>query len=437
MSINDFAVIGKGFLTSLVGVQANSKVVYTERYADLSICMLKRDCPIVETISNKKTLKPILSKRARSICHIRKSTKSLRSCTLPLVTRLQLTHLAMRKTLNAYCGAKLSNPKSLCSNCPHGAVNSVERVVYTNESHYYNLPKEQKGVRLSKTQIKLGLLYHFLLDNSRGIIPRVNIVEVAKEMGCDVKTIHAAHEVLNKYNYLHICRIDSTHVSVYVPERKNYALPREKGGTGYITMPKNLLQELFALSNVNELRAAIRIMIKEDTANIKKEVEEVDQAQGQPTRKAARFKLIEMLPFFPKYMRHKKSTNTILDSLKELFHVNTDETKMEFSLKDKFIGKALRQNHVEDYLELVTELATRFTMPIPRKDLHSIANMCIQYGNYYVERAFSLVSATFTRQAKAFREGKITNPITPESIQSYGRYFRTTIEDIIRKAVLS
>lgn len=154
--------------------------------------------------------------------------------------------------------------KKCCENCPHAVYKTVihESDKYINESNIFGNKPRIKAIAL-----KLLLVYHFLSPDDQGIVSGISPQELAEYLGCTVRSIKNANNVLQKYGYIMYSQ-DGTHKSrfqVILTEYPSYALPANQGGRGYATFNQECLQELLRIKDLNQLRILLRAALDADT----------------------------------------------------------------------------------------------------------------------------------------------------------------------------
>mgnify|MGYP006999407132 CR=1 FL=1 len=152
-----------------------------------------------------------------------------------------------------------------CNNCPHRILTTknVTKKIYHNEKNRYGYKP-----RLKSNSIKLLLLLHFYHPDKFGVICNVNSLQLAKELGCDIKTIFNNLEILSRYNYISYCKSSTYNITVCLNDYESYYLPANKGGRGFFVMSLDLLKQIIQLENLLTLRIHLRELIEIDNLTI-------------------------------------------------------------------------------------------------------------------------------------------------------------------------
>lgn len=345
MKICNFARIGKAILKAATGVQRNHSILTTSQIINMKKC-------------------------EASGCSL---------CT---------NHFSQDET------KKLETKKFCLSHCPYKCIDNKKS--YINEG---NSLKISKYTRLSKLQLKQFVLFHFLWIDERGFIKNVNELDLAKKLKCSVNTVRNNNIALQEYGYIAFSRSSNETVSIFLLDYTKYHLESKKGGCGYITMPKNMLNELLSIKNVNTLRLEVRQILKDDDYQVKEIETEVKLSFKEYSR------------LLPDYFKGKKSILNVLkpEMVSNLFQFKNDTNGFCFKLKEFFNGKKQKETLTNAYKKELEVFFIKQELVFDEKTQLDLLQMSVQYE-------LELVKAAIVK-AKTFFD----------KIDNIGGYIRTSI----------
>lgn len=325
MFIRSNCKIGKSFLRRLTGVQENFKIVEKVPVVDWNNCV---NCTLYKTDANNGN----------------------------------------NELLN-YC-------MNFCKKC----ITYQEKITYYNESNRYLIPRDQE--RLSKSQIKQLILYHFLNVDRNGFIKNISEKELASYLGCTLKTVRANNIKFVKLNYILFARVSDDIINICLLDYKRYFLSSYDGGRGYLTMHKDLLDELLAIKNVNALRLEIRELIKFDDINI-----------NAVEIKPASYSYVELKRFLPRYINYRRKIVSILNYKSNAFELKVTEKGIEFKLNSDYIVN--RKELESKYTIALVDYLEENNILVDNKALDDLIQMSIQYDLNIVIDALNVVKKTY------------------------------------------
>lgn len=314
MFLTNFARIGKSFIRCITGVQENYKKIEKTETKDLSICL---DCPLFKSTSN---------------AHI------------------------------TYCQNYCNKPRII-----------KEKVIYYNEANRFHIPIRE---RLSKLQLKQILLYHFLNIDNNGIVKNISTKEIAKFLNCSIKTVKNNNERLVKLNYILYSKISNDKFSIWLTDYKNYHLTQKEGGSGYITMSKELLINLININTVNSLRLELRKLIEFDDQNI--QTDEVN---------SGKYTYQDIKRFLPKYLHYKGAIEDIINSGSNSFQTTIENNCITFKLKNEYNSELLRKDIINECEPLLNDYFNKFNFI--ENEVIDILQMSIQYGTEKIKNSLN------------------------------------------------
>ena len=237
-----------------------------------------------------------------------------------------------KQTISEHCSAcpdYLLCNHAACKNCPHFQETVIYDTQYVNEKNKYGYQ-----TRLNKTALKLLIYLHFLKPDKNGIIQNVSFSDLEQKLYCTKKTIQDNLNLLVQYNYIMTCGSSSSNqcCTVLLCEYKKYFLPGKDGGHGYITMSKELFEEIIKIKNVNALRLTLRNYINCDNASYQ---------ENLPVRTVIK-NYQDLKRYLPRYcnrgiIQKALENNTIL-------HIEKSNESIAFTINDQFNAKEIKQN---------------------------------------------------------------------------------------------
>lgn len=348
MYLTNFAIIGKSFLISILGVQENynREVVTEELFLDYSKC---------------KGCKFFKSKKYK---------------------------------IDNYC-------KNYC-NKPEKKV--LIKNEYYNEANRYHIPTRE---RLSKSQIKQILLYHFLDVDNNGLVKGVSLKELANILKCDTKTVKNNNERFLELHHAYPSGIIDGEFSVFLRKYKEYYLPKSKGGTGYITMPLEMFKKLLEVEDVNALRIELRKLLEYDRRNI-------DSKSQVP----ANYTYRDIKRFLPKYLGYKGIINNVMDKGSEIFENIRANKGIVFKLKEKYDYLVIKEIIIEKATNAYDEFFDVFNFST--KDFASILQLSTEYSIEVIKETLSRIAEYYLKAGIEIRNlGGLMRTIIRRNKNSY------------------
>jgi hypothetical protein len=278
---------------------------------------------------------------------------------------------------------------SICERCPFFEKTSPEqskycqdycdkakikkaKTTYYNEANRYRIPIRE---RLSKSQI---LLYHFLDVDSNGVVKNISTKEIAEILDCDVKTVKNNNERFVELNYILFSQSSNDEFTILLRDYKNYHLTAKEGGSGYITMSKDLFKNLLEIDNVNSLRLELRELIEFDNKNINPE----NNTQGEYTYR-------EIKRFLPEYLRYKGAIDKIIENGSNSFIMQKNQEGIIFELKYEYKSEKLKQDILDECDIALDDYFNKFNFT--EKNLTDIFQMSLQYGVENIKDSLEII----------------------------------------------
>jgi len=128
------------------------------------------------------------------------------------------------------------------------------------ESHHFKIPQSWKEFKWTKTRIKQMLAY-FGLANSQGDMGAVDLEELSELLHCSIRSLRNNNKEFVKMGWIKVEPIygDYFHIQM-VDYLEQFLDLRKQASSGYTTIKREALFELFKVENVNVLRLACRTL---------------------------------------------------------------------------------------------------------------------------------------------------------------------------------
>lgn len=119
------------------------------------------------------------------------------------------------------------------------------------------ITKLENQAHFLTSQIHLYLLLHFLADANTGLAENINIQDLCKKLDRNSKTIGYSLSLLQDEGFLEVVSIDAETTTIRLLNLSDMYKRRGEGGNGFITLNDNILTNLLATKQINELRTAL------------------------------------------------------------------------------------------------------------------------------------------------------------------------------------
>lgn len=355
MFVRDFAKIGKSMLVLLSGVQENYKTVETKKTINESVC-IRTGCPIFT--------------------------------------------------------AKKDNPQAYkegvfkCEDFCSKAIEEKRTVTYLNETNYFKLDKYQSS-RLSKTQIKQFLFYHFYCVDSNGLVKNISEKDVAEYIGCSINTVRNNNEKLVQLGLILFSNSGKGSFNVIIKEYSKYHLTSKKGGTGYLYLTKESFNEIIDIQDVNAIRITLRLLIKEDSIPVDTDRSKIDSSLSYS----------DIYRFLPHYTNYRSFIRKRTDAIKNIFSLKEIKNKISFSMNLNLRAEALKDIKTDNYLSSIRNKTSELQIFLKESEIKDIVQMSFQYGINVTMKSLEILSSEYI-----YRD---------VSIRSIGALIRTISESIV------
>lgn len=250
----------------------------------------------------------------------------------------------------------------LLSGINKNAVNEKGEKVYENQ--YFNLPSEWTKINWSKSMIKQTLAY-LGLSNSNGDLGIIDLEELSKLLNCSVRSLRNNHK---KYIELGLIKVkelscDLVHVELVDYLQNFIDLDKEtnKSKTGFTTIHKSALFDLFNINNVNVLRIACRAFY----------LQERDVKLGK--HKSILLSSNDLKGFLPKYFTYRPVIERKLRSIMQLFEFKffADKENKKFLLNEYQNKSTFADTIKAPYIVSMKLHTVKDSVTIKRNEVHN------------------------------------------------------------------
>ena len=297
---------------------------------------------------------------------------------------------------------KIDPEKTGCTTCPHYAggcctrpenkAGNCTKTVYVNEKAKYGTKKPMYA-----NAIKVFLNLLFMHPDKKGNIPDVHIDELAETIGISKRTTINALKELQNAAYIKTSNTINGKRNITILGWEYTTCTADKGGTGYITISKQLMEELNNIEHVNTLRSTLRAYTELDKGN----------AYSDHANTVTRtFK--DIAREMPKSMRIGALIESVKASSIFNFKVNKADNTIRFSIKDEYFGKRQKRKTMGDMQHKLNEFVTEFN------DMTLIHNKFVKRDD---ERRTSL--ETFSSLGKNRYKGVLSTDLYKNHYQAF------------------
>lgn len=220
-----------------------------------------------------------------------------------------------------------------CEKCPNRIYTqqTVYKKIYHNEKNKYGYRP-----RLKTNAIKLLLLLHFYHPDQFGIIKNIDAREIAKQLKCDIKTVHNNLKTLKLYSYISFDFINTYDFSLCLNDYENYYLPANKGGRGFFVLSLDLLNELLNIKTLLSLRIHLRELMDLDNLSVKGPFSAISKTYKEIKRA------------LPDYCKPGIIRNAINQSSK-IFKIDFDHQVIRFEINEAYNAKKRKEDCFNQY----------------------------------------------------------------------------------------
>lgn len=279
--------------------------------------------------------------------------------------------------------------------------------VYNNDNNTYHLYKRPyQGKRLPKTAMKLYLLIHLLPKRGGKDYARkfVSSKMLAECIGCNIKTVEKSLRILDGLEYTMSCRANGNHsFNIIINGEKEQHLSASEGGSGYITLPKEIIMRLIGEKDVNVLRLELYKLLRAD-----------DKVHEEEQCPVTEISLRDVKLHLPSHIGFGDKFKKLLSKCDEVFEQKIENNRLYVKTKGFFL-KGQEQIIKKRNLDLIKQLVVQNELHLNEEILEDILSVSIQYASSIISRAI-----------KIYRE-----KCRYEIVQNIGAYIRNTCYHIV------
>lgn len=251
------------------------------------------------------------------------------------------------------------------------AQNDVAQAGHEDNSIETSLQYIVKHKMLSKYQIQQMILYHFLHMDERGVIRDVSEQEIAKKIGCTIRTVRNNNAQLAEIGLIYYSN-GSHGINIKLVGYEDYFAQK---GYGYVEFDQSFLDTLKEKENVNSLRLEIRQEVKYDDFEVKRKTKK----DTTPIR----ISFHDLKLALPKYTHYKSMIEYIAASGSDTFDTEMKGSDIIFTLKDgRLSRKEIKQNKVKEFRDIITEFVDKYKALsiIGQQGIADFVQLAIEYN---------------------------------------------------------
>lgn len=242
------------------------------------------------------------------------------------------------------------------------SIQSIKKVIHTSFENQL----------LKSCSVRLFILLNFYANANTGITAPIELEDLAKSLGCNIKTVRSNILRLESCGFLDASMDPVT--EEYVFTIRNYTSmyqPINLGG-GYIQCTDELLTQLLKIKSINELRVILMLLCEAITAEL----------QSASKTAVAKLAFRELLDGLPKYVKPGVVKHILdnADSFKTIFQEEYKSKKRYISAKlnDCFNGKTTKtqvraqaRTNVASYVNELDDTIRIYNTALYERDLRS------------------------------------------------------------------
>lgn len=278
-----------------------------------------------------------------------------------------------------------SRIEEIRTNCANSCEKAIIKKEYNNDDNKYKLyGKKYRGKRVPKACVKTFLLLHLIPnagEKGHYIIKNLNSAHIADKLSCTVKTAEKSLRILEALGYVLLSNsIDRHHFNIIITSMSEQYLSAEHGGSGYITLSKEIILDLVKQSNINSLRFDLIKLLKVD-----------DHTRRKEESKTVEWKLKDVKWRLPAHIRSAYKIRHLIANDSKLFNQHIENDKIVFNTKSIHL-KDDADNYVERRIPDIQLLVEQYSLQafISSFDIKDIATICLQYSLYHIENALKI-----------------------------------------------
>lgn len=308
-------------------------------------------------------------------------------------------------------------------------INSVGNTINhkNSQGNYINDFNKFGKERLNKRNAMLLLLALYgLRPDKNGLVVNVDLEKIADFLHLKKRTVRENLERLAHRDYIAYTKsyVDLHLFNVIIKDYSHMWEPASKGGRGYITASRKMLEEMTNLKSTDEIRLLLRTSYELST----------DNPLGEKTENLP---LNEIKQWF-KNRQSKNSVRNLFRSLEQFVDVTSDKYFVTFKQKSPFSNGQYSQDrkHFSSKIrEFFEECAVGYdgdkrlkpTYHTDKKFINDVANIALSYGIDMVLEACRIFNIQYIKEELTFGVGNAAALIRTMT-ESVHRAFSYTTE---------
>jgi hypothetical protein len=254
-------------------------------------------------------------------------------------------------------------------------------------------------IRLSCNQIKQMITLYSVCDGN-GIIKSTSKRYLANIIGCTEKTIENNNILLSKIGYISIFSKSKGELSIII---NKYKEQHKKDGGGYIVMSSEMLSLLMEFKDVNALRIAIPVIIKDDMNSL--------------FNNSTKFTIQQIKSLIPSYIYTRKAINKIITTFstlsKNIFKWTEEDNVFIIDIDKSIDGKTIKKESTivfeseiigaisEKYSDVAANITEATIKDKLSTDIEDLVAMGFEYG-IDVVKSFSVEAFSIKQTIRSF-----------------------------------
>lgn len=228
---------------------------------------------------------------------------------------------------------------------------------------------KRRQAYITPLQSKLMLAYYYI-SNSNGVINLIEKKDIAKFVGCSVKSIDNCNYILAKYNLITVRKHSKNDLTILINDyEKMYSV----NGSGYLVLSTKLFKQLLGIRKLHEFRLALKVIVKSD-ANLH-------------FSNLTKFSMDTLKAFLPAYKRKASAISAFADRILKTFKSGIIATpfanrQLLFTLDQGFEGKELRDSIKSSNKEKLESFIDNTKLVLTNEDekINNLVDLSLEYS---------------------------------------------------------
>ena len=293
---------------------------------------------------------------------------------------------------------------------------------YINEKNDLKIKQELK---FTKTQIWQFLLYHSVCD-SLGLVKYISEQEIKERLLIDIRTIRDNNKFFIDNGLIGVSPVPGTkYFGLFITNYKSYFKTKKEYGRGYLRIDSIILEKLFNINNINQLRIALRELIQNSRVNsyLDSEIKEVT------------LPYTKLKSFLPSYMsspaKIKKVIHELIhDSNFDVFYYKPAIDGVIFQIKNQYKGTSIKFKNIFRYRNDILNHISRKSREIFKINLLEITDLENSIDDFVQMSQQYNLKIVLDAIDKLLIHIKRTN-----YCKNYGGFIREKIEEMIEYSI--